>query len=112
MLRKYTKRHTVPHPPRTTTTQDRRRYDTDLTDAQWEILRPLLPPAPGGGRPRTTYLREVVRAPHSCIAYAARSWNHPAMSSGFTSCRADANAAYTASVVRAAADLMAPLTFE
>src|SRR3954452_20538735 len=52
------------------------------------------------------------RAPYSCIAYAARSPNHPAISSGVTSCKADANAAYTASVVRAAADRSAPLTFE
>jgi putative transposase len=49
-------------PPRTPTTQARRTYDTDLTDAQWEILRPLLPPAPGGGRPRTTDTREVLNA--------------------------------------------------
>ena len=32
-------------------------------------------------------------APHSCIAYAARSWNHPAISSGVTSCKAEPNAA-------------------
>lgn len=56
-------------PPRTQTTQARRIYDTDLTDAQWEILRPLLPPAPGGGRPRTTNLREVLNA----IFYNLRS---------------------------------------
>src|ERR1700722_13657694 len=49
-------------PPRTQTTQARRTYDTDLTDAQWEILRPLLPPAPGGGGPRTTDTREVLNA--------------------------------------------------
>ena len=51
-----------PCPPRTATTQPRRAYDTDLTDAQWAILEPLLPPAPGGGRPRTTDLREVLNA--------------------------------------------------
>jgi len=44
------------------TTQSRRRYDTDLTDAQWAILQTLLPPAPGGGRRRQTDLREVVNA--------------------------------------------------
>jgi putative transposase len=49
-------------PPRTQTTQARRVYDTDLTDAQWDVLRPLLPPAPGGGRPRTTDTREVLNA--------------------------------------------------
>src|SRR5947208_16034729 len=58
-----------PRPPRTATTQARRLYDTDLTDAQWEILRPLLPPPPGGGRPRTTDLREVLNA----ILYVLRS---------------------------------------
>ena len=62
MLRTYRKRSTAPRPPRTATTQARRRYATDLTDAQWAILRELLPPAPGGGRPRTTDLREVVNA--------------------------------------------------
>ena len=51
-----------PRPPRTATTQPRRVYETDLTDAQWAILAPLLPPAPGGGRPRTTDLREVLNA--------------------------------------------------
>ena len=39
----------------------RRRYPTDLTDAQWERLRPLLERDPSkGGRPRTYPLREVV----------------------------------------------------
>src|SRR3954451_12763013 len=59
----------TPRPPRTATTQARRLYDTDLTDAQWGILRPLLPPPPGGGRPRTTDLREVLNA----ILYVLRS---------------------------------------
>lgn len=55
-------RPSTPRPPRTATTQTRRLYDTDLTDAQWAILEPLLPPAPGGGRPRSTDLREVLNA--------------------------------------------------
>jgi putative transposase len=52
----------TPRPPRTTTTQSRRLYDTDLTDAEWAILEPLLPPPPGGGRPRETDRREVLNA--------------------------------------------------
>jgi putative transposase len=68
MPRSYTRR-TAPRPPRTATTQPRRAYPTDLTDAQWEILRPLLPPAPGGGRPRTTDMREVLDA----ILYVLRT---------------------------------------
>jgi putative transposase len=55
-------RKSPPRPPRTATTQPRAVYDTDLTDLQWEILRPLLPPPPGGGRPRTTDMREVLNA--------------------------------------------------
>lgn len=62
MPRSYKKRGTTPRPPRMATTQPRPAYDTDLTDAQWAILEPLLPPAPGGGRPRTTDMREVVNA--------------------------------------------------
>jgi len=69
MPRSYKKRGTTPRPPRTATTQPRRAYDTDLTDAQWAILGPLLPPAPGGGRPRTTAMREVVNA----ILYVLRT---------------------------------------
>lgn len=39
-----------------------RRYPTDLTDAQWERIRPLIPPAKPGGNDRTTSMREVLNA--------------------------------------------------
>ena len=38
----------------------RKAYPSDLTDAQWEELAPLLPPDQTRGHPRTTDLREVV----------------------------------------------------
>ena len=38
----------------------RKAYTSDLTDAQWAILEPLLPPPKLGGRPRSVDLREVV----------------------------------------------------
>src|ERR1700690_730511 len=38
------------------------RYDTDLTDAAWAVVAPLLPAARPGGRPRSTDIREVVNA--------------------------------------------------
>src|SRR4051794_37002389 len=41
----------------------RRPYLTDLTEAQWTLLAPLLPSAksgPQGGRPRSVDLREVL----------------------------------------------------
>ena len=40
----------------------RERCPSDLTDEQWSILAPLLPPARPGGRPRTVDLREVANA--------------------------------------------------
>jgi putative transposase len=39
-----------------------KRYDTDLTDAAWELVAPLGPSARYGGRPRTTDIRAVVNA--------------------------------------------------
>ncbi len=41
---------------------NRKPYPTDLTDAQWERIEPLIPPAKPGGRPRSADMREVVNA--------------------------------------------------
>ena len=35
-------------------------YKSDVTDEQWAVIEPLLPPAKRGGRPRKVDLREVV----------------------------------------------------
>jgi putative transposase len=35
-------------------------YTTDLTDEEWQILEPLLPPEKTGGRPRKYPMREVI----------------------------------------------------
>jgi len=40
----------------------RKPYPSDLTDAQWALLQPLLPPPEHRGRPRKTDLREIVNA--------------------------------------------------
>ncbi len=40
----------------------RKAYPSDLSDAQWAILAPLIPPAKLGGRPREVAMREVVNA--------------------------------------------------
>src|SRR4051795_4683772 len=47
----------------------RKAYRSDLTDEQWEVIRPLLPAARSGGRPRTVDLREVVNT----LFYQART---------------------------------------
>jgi putative transposase len=41
---------------------ERKPYPSDLTDEQWAVLQPLIPPALPGGRPRKTDMREVVNA--------------------------------------------------
>ena len=41
----------------------RKKYPSDLTDEQWAIVAPLIPPAtrsPRGGRPREVHMREVL----------------------------------------------------
>src|SRR5512147_423250 len=47
----------------------RQPYKTDPTDAQWTILKPLIPPAVPGGRPREVDMREVVNT----LLYQART---------------------------------------
>ena len=37
-------------------------YPTDLTDTEWAIIEPLIPPARAGGRPRSADMREVLNA--------------------------------------------------
>lgn len=39
-----------------------KRYPSDLTDAQWALLQPLIPPPRPGGRPRKTDMRAVADA--------------------------------------------------
>src|SRR3990170_1298534 len=41
---------------------NRKPYSTDLTDAQWAPIAPLIPPAIPGGRRRTVNVRDVVNA--------------------------------------------------
>ena len=53
----------------------RKPYATDLTDGQWELIAPLIPPAAPGGRPRSADMREVVNG----ILYVLRAgcaWRH------------------------------------
>jgi transposase len=44
-------------------------YPSDLTDAEWAVLEPLLPPAKPGGRPRRVDLRQILNG----IFYLLRS---------------------------------------
>jgi putative transposase len=54
---------------------NRKPYSTDLTDAQWQLIEPRIPPPQPGGRERQTNMREVVNA----IQYRLRtgcSWRN------------------------------------
>jgi transposase len=70
-------------------------YATDLTDEEWQLLKPLLPPEKSGGRPRKYPIREVINGiqyilrgggawrlmphdlPHWQTAYQTfRAWRH------------------------------------
>ena len=42
----------------------RRAYPTDLTDAQWAAIAPMIPDARPGGRPRKADKREIIDAIH------------------------------------------------
>jgi putative transposase len=60
----------APEPGEASGAGTRRRYPSDLTDAQWALIEPHLPGQPAGsGRPRTVDLREVVNA----ILYVLRT---------------------------------------
>lgn len=48
---------------------DTKTYPSDLTDEQWKLIEPLLPPAKTGGRPRSTDLRQVMNG----ILYLVRT---------------------------------------
>lgn len=71
----------------------RKAYKSDLTDKEWEIIKPLIPPPKPGGHPRTVDMREVVNAifyllrtgcswemlphdfpPYSTVYYYFRRW--------------------------------------
>ena len=56
-------------------TPTRHRYDTDLSEAEWALLAPLLPSEKPGGRHRENDLREVING----IRYVLRTgaaWRH------------------------------------
>jgi len=56
----------------TSTTTPRQRYTSDLTDAQWELLRPFIEITQHMGRPREVDLREVTNA----VLYLLRTGCH------------------------------------
>ena len=76
-------------------------YPSDLTDAQWAVLEPLVPRAHELGRPRKTDLREVINAIFSSPSYGdagkfpqflpqnRRKCNSDGLTSPFSRCSQD-----------------------
>ena len=52
----WSKEARIQHAPRT------ERYPSDVTDAEWALVAPMIPPPRPGGRPRDTDMREVFDA--------------------------------------------------
>lgn len=78
------------------------KYASDMSDAEWALIAPLMPPPKTTGRPRTTCLREVFDAilylvntlSISCIsfsvsAFSSRSCGCRGRSVGDSACRPD-----------------------
>ena len=54
------------------------RYPSDVTDAEWAIIAPMIPPPRQGGRHRETNMRDVLPDLHDasdldCLLYGATS---------------------------------------
>jgi putative transposase len=57
-----------------------RRYASDISDEEWALIAPMIPPACAGGRHRETDMREVFNA----IRYIYRTgWQWRLLQKGF-----------------------------
>ena len=55
--------------------RDKLRYPSDLTDAEWRLIRPLIPPAKRGGGKRPVNMREVVNGV-MCVLSTGCQWRY------------------------------------
>ena len=60
-------------------------YETDLTDAEWSVIEPLIPPPSKMGRPRTLDMRKVVNAIRFMLGTGCRRRAVPKCFPPFTS---------------------------
>jgi hypothetical protein len=79
-------------PPPMWTTENRARYDrnhlrypSDLTDAEWALIEPCIPPAKRGGNKRSVNVREIVNGlmrGASCLSLQSINpvWGEPIFS--------------------------------
>lgn len=55
--------------------RDELRYPSDLTDAEWALIAPLICPAKRGGRRRSVAVREVMNGLLNVLE-TGRQWRH------------------------------------
>jgi hypothetical protein len=68
LLRQFDEQPDVDHENLAKYDRDKLRYPSDLTDAEWALVEPLIPPAKHGGRGREVDVREVVNGLMSVLS--------------------------------------------
>jgi transposase len=63
--------------------RDKLRYPSDLTDAEWQLVVPLIPPAKRGGGKRTEHARDSERH-HVCAEHRLPYVDGPLLASVFS----------------------------
>ncbi len=65
--------------------RDHLRYPSDLTDEEWALVEPLIPPAKRGGRRRSVDMREVVNGLMYVLSTGCLKWT-PVLGPGVKVC--------------------------
>ena len=60
--------------------RDELRYPSDLTDAEWQLIKPLIPPPKRSGGKRTVNMREVVNGVMYVLSTGCQWRGHPPIS--------------------------------
>ena len=56
--------------------RDKLRYPSDLTDEEWSLIEPLIPPAKRGGRRREVVMPQVVNGVMYALSTRTRQWRY------------------------------------
>ena len=56
--------------------RDKLRYPSDLTDAEWAHIEPLIPPGKPGGGKRRVAIREVINGVMYILSTGCLRWSH------------------------------------
>src|SRR5271154_1986961 len=65
--------------------RDKLRYPSDLTDAEWAYVEPLIPPAKHGGGKRRVDMRDVVNGVMYVLSTGCQ-WRYPVFADSLSEC--------------------------